>query len=533
MSPGIAYRSPFDAFAASAGKTPDAPFLVAPASAELAYAPQGFRIAYGAFKSDVDRLRAEYAAAGYGRGARVALLLENRPVFFLHWLALNALGVSIVPINPDLRPDELSYQMELSDADLLVAAPDRIDLAKSAALGRARLIDTESRIPPCQSNVAAQDAELNDECALLFTSGSTGKPKGCLLSNRYFLQVAEAYLGQGGVATLHPGGEVNLTPLPMFHMNALGCSAVGMMVLGGAVVPLDRFHASRWWQCVADSGATVVHCLGVIPAILLQLPVNEAERRHAVRFAFAPGVDVRHRAIFEERYGIAIVDAWAMTETGGAAGTTTAREPPGYGARCIGRPYASMEYRLVDDQGNDVPRETPGELLVRARGADPRAGFFSGYLNDPVATEEAWQGGWFHTGDYVSAGADDLLYFFDRKKSIVRRSGENIAVLEVESALQRLPSIQATAVTPVPDELRGEEVFAFVVKSAEAKAPDTQLAQEIVTACADSLAYHKLPGYVAFVDSLPLSSTKKLARGEIKLLGAKAVTEAPHTICAR
>jgi acyl-CoA synthetase (AMP-forming)/AMP-acid ligase II len=162
---------------------------------------------------------------------------------------------------------------------------------------------------------------------------------------------------------------------------------------------------------------------------------------------------------------------------------------------------------------------------VRSRGSDPRAGFFSGYLNEPAATEEAWQGGWFHTGDYVSAGADELLYFFDRKKSIVRRSGENIAVLEVESAMQRLPSIQATAVTPVPDELRGEEVFAFVVKSAEATKPDAQLAEEIVAACADSLAYHKVPGYVAFIDSLPLSSTKKLARGEIKALAAQAVNE--------
>jgi acyl-CoA synthetase (AMP-forming)/AMP-acid ligase II len=525
MDPAAPYQSPFDAFAAAAQKTPDAPFLIAPASAELGYAPQGFRIGYGAFNADVDRLRAEYAAAGYGRGARVALLLENRPAFFLHWLALNALGVSIVPINPDLRPDELSFQMDLSRADLLVATPDRIDLAKGAALGRARLIDSESRVPSCQTDVTAQDGELNSECALLFTSGSTGKPKGCMLSNRYFLQVADWYLGQGGVAALHAGREVNLTPLPMFHMNALGCSAVGMMLTGGAVVPLDRFHASRWWRSVADSGATIVHCLGVIPAILLQLPASEADRRHAVRFAFAPGVDVRHRAIFEERYGIPIVDAWAMTETGGAAATTTAREPAGYGARCIGRPSADMEFRLVDDHNNDVPHGTPGELLVRARGPDPRAGFFSGYLNDATATEEAWQGGWFHTGDYISAGADDLLYFFDRKKSIVRRSGENIAVLEVESVLQRLPSIQATAVTPVPDELRGEEVFAFVVRSAAATEPDAQLAAAIVTACADTLAYHKVPAYVAFVDSLPLSSTKKLARGEIKVLAAEAVRE--------
>src|ERR1700738_2503193 len=114
------YSSPFDAFAAAAGRTPQAPFLIAPASAELAYAPDGFRIGYGDFKAQGDRLKSEYATAGYGRGARVALLLENRPVFFLHWLALNALGVSIVPINPDVRPDESSFQIDLSPADLLV-----------------------------------------------------------------------------------------------------------------------------------------------------------------------------------------------------------------------------------------------------------------------------------------------------------------------------------------------------------------------------------------------------------------------------
>ena len=523
MSPDAPYRSPADAFAAAAGRRPDAPFLLAPASAGLAYAPEGFTIAYGAFKTDVDRLRAEYAAAGYGRGARVALLLENRPVFFLHWLALNALGVSIVPINPDVRPDELSFQLDLSQADLLVATPDRIHLTKGAALGRARLIDTDSRIPQCQTDVVAQDAEINGECALLFTSGSTGKPKGCMLSNRYFLQVAEWYRSQGGVAELHQDHEINLTPLPMFHMNALGCSAVGMMVLGGAVVPLDRFHANRWWQCVADSGATIVHCLGVIPAILLQLPVTEVERQHRVRFAFAPGVDVRHRATFEERYRIPIVEAWAMTETGGAAATTTAREPAGFGARCVGRPTPGMEYRLVDDHGADVAPGRPGELLVRASGDNARAGFFSGYLKDEEATEAAWKDGWFHTGDLVFADEDGLLYFFDRKKTIVRRSGENIAVLEVESALYMDTRIAGCAVTPAPDDIRGEEVFAFIVP-ADAKAADPDaLAASIVTTCAERLAYHKVPGYVAFVDELPLSSTRKLARGEIKTLAAEAV----------
>lgn len=519
------FSSPHDAFAASASRTPTAPFLIAPASARLPYAPEGFSLAYGAVGAQAEQVSAAYAKAGYGRGARVALLLDSRPEFFVHWLALNALGVSIVPINPDLRPEELAFQLSLADVDLAIGASERIaPLTTASEFAQFRPIELGAAIPDCRKAVRVQAGDHETECALLFTSGSTGKPKGCILSNRYFLQVAQWYHGQGGIAALRGEGEINLTPLPMFHMNALGCSAVGMMACGGAVVPLDRFHASRWWASVADSEATVIHCLGVIPAILLQLPPSPDERRHKVRFAFAPGVDVRHRAAFEERYGIRIVDAWAMTETGGAAATTTAEVPPGFGARCIGKPAAGMDYRIVNEQGEEVATGQAGELLVRAAGNEPRAGFFSGYLDDEPATEEAWHGGWFHTGDFVLKGEDGLLYFFDRKKSIVRRSGENIAVLEVESVLQRQEGVRATAVTPVPDELRGEEVFAFVVTDA-ADADRVALAETIVRESAALIAYHKLPGYIAFVPELPLSATKKLARGEIKQLAAKAVSD--------
>ncbi|MDH7797585.1 MULTISPECIES: AMP-binding protein [unclassified Beijerinckia] len=519
------YRSPYEAFTAAAARRPEAPFLIAPASAELSYARDGFRISYGDMLKRVESLKAELAAAGYGCGARVALLLDNHPEFFEHWLALNALGVSIAPINPDLRTDELSYQLHKSRADLLIASEERMAMARQADLGRARLIGPGAAIPASQSTVTGQNDASGNECALLFTSGSTAQPKGCVLSNRYFLGVADWYVNQGGTAAVKSEDEINLTPLPMFHMNALGASAVGMMVIGGAIVPLDRFSATRWWASVADSKATIVHCLGVIPAILLQLPVSESERQHQVRFAFAPAVDVRHRATFEERYGIPIVDAWAMTETGGAAATTTAQEPGGFASRCIGRPAATMDYRLVNEEGEAAKAGEPGELLVRAKGDDPRAGFFTAYLDDPTSTAEAWDGGWFHTGDYVSAGPDGLLYFFDRKKSIVRRSGENIAVLEVESALHKLPMVEATAVTPVPDDLRGEEVFAFVVRSESAAKPDAALAESIVQGAAETLAYHKVPAYIAFVDSLPLSSTKKIARGEVKTLATTAVRE--------
>ena len=249
----------------------------------------------------------------------------------------------------------------------------------------------------------------------------------------------------------------------MFHMNALGCTVVGMLLTGGTVVPLDRFHARRWWRTVKDSGATVIHYLGVMPAILLQLEQEDAETTHSVRFGFGAGVDPRHQENFERRFGFPLIEAWAMTETGAGAVTSTAGGPRHVGQRCIGRAAPDMDYRIVDDAGADVARGTAGELLVRQKGERPRRGFFTEYLKDEAATREAWDGGWFHTGDVVSEGADGSLFFVDRKKNIVRRSGENIAVIEVEGVLANLDGIAGVAVAPVPDETRGEEVFALIV----------------------------------------------------------------------
>ncbi|MGV0911457.1 AMP-binding protein [Martelella sp. FOR1707] len=517
-------HSPFSAFLAQSNVRPDATMLLAPASASLSYAPQGFRITYGEMRDTVEVVRKRFGDAGYGVGHRVGLLLENRPEFFSHWLGLNALGVSIVPINPDLRPGELDYQLDMADVDLIVTHSKEAPTLSALDRSRIRVVEVGDAVPAAVAPALRQSGLAGDECALLFTSGSTGKPKGCILSNTYFMILANWYVTQGGIAAVVPGEEVALTPLPMFHMNALGCTALGMIVSGGTIVPLDRFHASRWWQSVSDSGATIIHCLGVIPAILLRLPESPYDRNHRVKYSLGPGVDAKHKIEFEERYRIPIVEAWAMTETGGRATTTTACDDYTPGQRCIGRPREGMAYRIVDDAGNDVERGKPGELLVRAEGDDPRQGFFSGYLKDERATEEAWAGGWFHTGDVVYEDEGGLLYFFDRKKSIVRRSGENIAVLEVEAALAGNDAIETVVVTPVADDLRGEEVFAFFVRAGDgASGDDASLAENVIRSGAERLAYHKLPGYAAFIDAPPLSSTQKLQRGEVKAMAAEFI----------
>ena len=526
--------SPYEALTAQASARPAAPFLLAPVSAALPYAPQGFRYSYGDALARIEALRQAYAAAGYGHGACVALLLENRPEFVWHWLALNALGVPMLPINPDLRADDLAYQLAMVEPDLAVALPDAHGLISRAWGNKARIIAPGDPLPACRVSVARQTATLSDPCALLFTSGTTAKPKCCVLSNDYFLRMADWYVTQEGEAAMREGAEVVLTPLPLFHINALGCTVLGMILNGGAAVPLDRFHARRWWRTVKDSGATVIHYLGVMPAILLQLEREDADTSHRVRFGFGAGVDPRHQETFEQRFGFPLVEAWSMTETGGGGVTTTAGGPRHVGKRCIGRATATMDYRIADDAGVDVPRGTPGELLVRQKGETPRRWFFTEYLKDEAATAEAWAGGWFHTGDVVFEGEDRSLFFVDRKKNIVRRSGENIAVIEVEGVLMNLDAVAGVAVAPVPDEIRGEEVFALITpreRPTDATAAQA-LAEAIARACAERLAYHKVPGHIAFVDAIPVTATQKLQRGSIKAIAASAVG-APGTIDLR
>ena len=169
---------------------------------------------------------------------------------------------------------------------------------------------------------------------------------------------------------------------------------------------------------------------------------------------------------------------------------------------------------------------------MRQKGDDPRRGFFSEYLKDEAATAEAWAGGWFHTGDVVYEGEDRSLFFVDRKKNIVRRSGENIAVIEVEGVLMNLDAVAGVAVAPVPDEMRGEEVFALIVPREQPRRPRSCSPKQIARACAERLAYHKVPGHIAFVDAIPVTATQKLQRGAIKALAAQAVG-APGTIDLR
>lgn len=536
----------FEAFLRSVAQYPENDFLcVLPETAQV-YEIQPQTFSYRQAARQIADLAGLYRSAGLGHGHRAGLMLENRPAMFFHWLALNSLGVSVVPINSDWRTAELEYVIGHSEMVVAIAPFARHEEVRRAAVAAGRHVAVASSLLNDLDAVAglsngaaartggaaaavavppARDSTPDEhtECALLYTSGTTGRPKGCVLTNEYYLWAGTWYAELGGLCKLQEGIERLLTPLPMTHMNAMAFSTMVMMLTGGCIIALDRFHPRTWWDTVRTSRATVVHYLGVMPAMLLGAEPSSSDRDHSVRFGFGAGVSPRLHSAFEDRFGFPLVEAWAMTETGAGAVVIANHEPRKVGTACFGKPSSRIDFRIVTESGADASHGQHGELWVRASSSSgssapvrPDRGFFREYLKDAQATSDAWAGGYFHTGDIVFADEEGDLHFVDRKKNVIRRSGENISAVEVEGVILQHAMVASVGVAAVPDDVRGDEVMACVVpRRALNEDERSAVARDLVDFCLQRLAYFKAPGFVAFCDQLPLTPTEKIQRARL------------------
>lgn len=505
------------AFERAAATYADRPFLMVPTSTSRPYLRDGFTLTYGQAAEHVEALAAHYRRAGYGHGSRVATLMENHPDFVLHKLALNGIGACCVPINPDYRAGETAYLLEHSEPDLVLAVAWRrgqIEEALAQSAHKPPLVIADAvagTLPEARRPLLPGEVSPQTPASVLYTSGTTGRPKGCVLSNGYEMSCGGWYASLDGVATLRPGEDRVYNPLPLYHINAGVLNILGVMVSGTCQILPDRFNPQRWWPEIIETQATIAHYLGVIAAMLNVQAPSPLDRAHGLRLALGAGIEPQLHAPLEARFGMPFVEVWGMTEMVRILADT--HEPRRVGTRAFGAPRPGIEVRVEDDAGNTAAPGTPGELTLRHSAETPRRGFFSGYLKDETATEEAWRGGWFHTGDVVWQDEGGMVTFVDRKKNIIRRSGENIAAAEIEAMLLTHPDVKQAAVIAVKDELREEEVLACIVL--KAPRPEADIAEALFQFCSQQLAYYKAPGWIHIVDALPTTGTQKIQKHQI------------------
>lgn len=464
------------------------------------------------------------AAHGIARGDRVAIICGNKPEIMQLVLGAAWIGAVSVPINAASRGFQLQHMLSNSGAKILAIEAELIDALdgldfSALPLERIWLIGTPKEPPAGKpilidplpaATVPAPAATIapGDLFTILYTSGTTGLSKGvCCPHAQYFWWAL--YTGwQLGVRD----GDVLHTPLPLFHTNALNCFFQALLH-GATQVAEPKFSVSGFWPALEKSGATVTYLLGAMVPMLLSRAPSPAEKAHKVRVALAPGVPGNYHAEFTERTGVILLDGYGSTESNLIIASYVDDRKPG----TMGKLVPGMEARIVDDNDEEVPDGTPGELILRS---DCPFAFATGYFAMPEKTVEAWRNLWLHTGDRVVRDPDGYYRFMDRMKDAIRRRGENISSFEVEQVLIRHPAVALAAIFPVSSDLAEDEVMAAIILKDGASATE----EEMVRFCEGKMSYFAIPRFVEFVDSLPRTENGKVQKFKLRERGRTAAT---------
>ncbi|UIK08472.1 ATP-dependent acyl-CoA ligase (plasmid) [Neorhizobium galegae] len=450
-------------------------------------------------------------AAGVKAGDTVAIICSNRLEFLQILLGCAWCGAVAVPINTASRGAQLAHILKDSGAKLALVEGNLLGALatiEDAPLPLEQIWTVgdvpddlalrwpHHQVPEMKGDMAAHPSRPSDTMAILYTSGTTGLSKGvCCPHAQYF------WWGVHTAALLGVADDdVLLTCLPLFHTNAL--NTFFQALLTGASLVIDtRFSASRFWTTLAAHGATVTYLLGAMVPILLSKDATDAEKQHKTRIALAPGVPPQFHAPFTERSGVALLDGYGSTETNFVVGALLHDQKSG----TMGKARPGFEIAVFDENDNQVPDGTPGELVVRA--AEPFS-IATGYFGMSEKTVEAWRNLWFHTGDRVTRDADGYVQFLDRMKDAIRRRGENISSFEVEQVLISHPSVENAAVFPVRSELAEDEVMASIVL----KNGFGLSASELLDFCQPRMSYFSVPRFMDFIEALPLTENGKVQK---------------------
>lgn len=501
-------------------------------------------ISYGELNDLADRFASLLAARGVEKGDRVAVYTQNNPQFLVAQYGAWKRGAVVVPINPMLKKKELDYHLNDSGAKTLVCleslyetvarevvpgtavehifTTSELDFLPGGAgetgilagVERRRFEETDDLLEALRETEPDPEARARvspeDMAYIVYTSGTTGKPKGAMETHSNVAFNAEVYR-----TWMQIGDEDSVYGVaPLFHITGL----IGHTALAGiSGVPLILFHRfdveealrliEKWRPTMTIGSITVFIALMNAPDSGSR-DLSSLEKCYSGGAPIAPSIAEQ----FEEKFGIYIHNAYGLTESNSPTHFvplgTHAPVDEESGALAIGVPVPNCEARLVkvEDPSEEVPAGESGEFAAKG----PM--IFSSYWNKPEETEDAFQDGYFLTGDVAVMDDNGWFYIVDRKKDMINVSGYKVWPREVEDTLYTHPQIKEAAVVGVPDEYRGETVKAFVAL----KDGDGVTEEELVAYCKERMADYKYPRKIEFMDELPKTATGKFLRRELR-----------------
>jgi len=388
---------------------------------------------------------------------------------------------------------------ELPDLQTVVVLDEEVPaVAGARVVSWAQATTSDGQVP---------SVELGPEdlFSIMYTSGTTGLPRGCLLSHGYYCRSGLTIVN----ALDLDDDDAIFSTLPLFH----GGARLMVLMTGlqkGIPVAFDgHFSARAFFPRAIETGATVVIGLGSMGAALLALPPSEHDRAHQIHTMMIAPMTVSDQERYRERFGIdPWVEVYGQTEC--VPVTCSPRKGVRDRASC-GVPAADLEVALLDDEGNEVPDGTAGEICIRPKA--PTA-MFSGYWNNPEATVEAYRHLWYHTGDMARHRESGALQFVDRKKDSMRRRGENVSSMELEAAIRLHPAVADVAVHAVPSPLAEDDIKAVIVLAGSRPSPE-----ELFAYLRDNLPYFAIPRYIEFLDELPRTAVGRVMKYELRARG--------------
>ncbi len=487
---------------------------IQPNNRALICGEDGLEISWLELDKFINKLGNALTYIGIKKGDIVSLYLPNSPEFIFTYFAVTRIGAVILPFNVLFRTGEISYILNNSKAKVLIGSSDEVKkylvgardqfpyLEKVITVGKPvqGCLDFYSLIMEASDQLKTVDFSPEDLSSLVYTSGTSGQPKGAMLSHSNL----EAIGTLSSVALHINDRDLLLTGAPFCHI-CFVLSVLGPFMVGAGVATMQRFSAEKALDLI--SRYKITHFTGVPTMYIFMLEQLKKKKYdlsslRLVHCAGAP-TPVEYIEKIEQHFGVGFIELYGATETS----STISYNRLGHGRKgSIGQPAYGIQVKVVNESGEELPPGEIGEIVVKG------PGIFKGYWEMPEATQDAFYGEWYRTGDLGKYDEDGYLYILDRLKDMIVSGGYNIYPRELEEIIYQHPKVMEVVVLGQKDPVRNEVPKAFI----RLKDNESMTEKELIDFCSQRMAPYKVPHFIEFIQELPKNPTGKILKRELK-----------------